>query len=210
MSKVGKAYGSRVGQARWDRNCDIFPDNLIDIRDVARVGKNYGKECPLGCVGVTVESNSNPLEGAFVYVNSTYIGTTNSTGQAEKCGRIEPGNYTEDEGIEVYYEDTQFCPNTNLIVDDTGTGSATVIRNSVTVTIHVQDSEGYPLIAKVWIYQGTTELFGPQLTDENGDTTFCLEDGSNYRAKAELINGDISMSGYFTVSGTSFTVTITY
>ncbi len=187
LAKLGKAFGSIEGQARWDRDCDLYgpggnPDGIINVFDLAMTGKNYGDVCPLGCVDVTVQSNSNPLEGAFVYVNSTYIGKTNSTGQAEKCGRIEPGDYIGDEGIEVYYEGTQFCPNTDLTVDDTGTGSEIVIRKNVTVTVYVEGGTPPYLI---WIEDAWGEkVAGPSLSDGSGDFTACLEDGG-YIAYAE-------------------------
>ncbi len=143
-------------------------------------GKAKGNSCMAQCMKVEAEYYDASKE----LTQDCQVACNVGTGQGS-C-------LTSDDGCCVPYTDDPDC-----------------VSTCTDVTIHVQDSSG-PLSAKVWIYQGTTELFGPQLTDENGDTTFCLEDGSNYRAKAELINGDISMSGYFTVSGTSFTVTITY
>lgn len=66
------------------------------------------------------------------------------------------------------------------------------------VTIHVQDSSGNPLSARVYVYDPNLNLVaGPQHTDENGNTIFCLEEG-NYKAKAVTVS-DFGWSSPFTV-----------
>jgi ABC-type transport system substrate-binding protein len=41
--KVGKAFGSVPGDAKWDSVCDIVPDYRIDLKDYFAVAKKFGR-----------------------------------------------------------------------------------------------------------------------------------------------------------------------
>jgi hypothetical protein len=41
---VGKAYGSVIGDPRYNPNLDINDDGKIDLKDYFTTCKNYGKE----------------------------------------------------------------------------------------------------------------------------------------------------------------------
>ncbi len=42
--RVGKAYGSRPGDPKWDPACDFNHDNIIDLKDYYPVCKHYGED----------------------------------------------------------------------------------------------------------------------------------------------------------------------
>ena len=73
------------------------------------------------------------------------------------------------------------------------------------VTVHVEYSNGNPAVAvDVKIYdEDYSEIAGPQPTDENGDTVFCLEDGT-YIAFAFDNQGYLGQSDFFVVPTTTY------
>jgi len=45
LNIAGKAYGSFEGDPEYDPEADLNKDGHIDMRDLAVVGRNYGKTC---------------------------------------------------------------------------------------------------------------------------------------------------------------------
>lgn len=41
-----EAYGSRPGDPNWNPDCDLNRDGKVDLFDVARAGRNFGKTAP--------------------------------------------------------------------------------------------------------------------------------------------------------------------
>lgn len=145
---VGLSYGSRPGETRYDDIClklrdgddwfcDMYgpgktTDGLVNIFDLAWIGRNFGKDHLAGCVDVTVKADTTPIEGAYVSVvgSGESLGTTNSTGQTTRCCLLDPENY------EVYAvrDGSQVGEDTPLVVDDvTGDGSADIIQTCTDV-----------------------------------------------------------------------------
>ena len=106
LTITGQAYGSEVGQSRYDnicisdgRYCDLNDDGVVDIFDLAKIGKNYGNSC-LACIHVTVHVQNElgqPLfeawlkifTGAYVFVEE---GSTDIYGNY-KTTCLEDGPY---------------------------------------------------------------------------------------------------------------------
>jgi len=40
---VAKAFGSNPTRGRWNPICDLNGDGRVDIQDVARVARNFGR-----------------------------------------------------------------------------------------------------------------------------------------------------------------------
>jgi hypothetical protein len=45
ISAVLDAFGSYPGHPRWNPNCDLDPNNRIDMSDLVLVLENFGKSC---------------------------------------------------------------------------------------------------------------------------------------------------------------------
>lgn len=100
LAPIGKAYGSSRGQQRYDEcvnatrgsYCDLNDDGLINIFDLAKVGKNYGNT-QLACVVVTIhvqDSNGTPIRMAYVEIKTSSDdflenGPTDIDGNYETC-----------------------------------------------------------------------------------------------------------------------------
>jgi len=42
---VAKAYGTKIGDPRWNEDADLYKDGRINIYDLVCIGRNYGKKC---------------------------------------------------------------------------------------------------------------------------------------------------------------------
>jgi len=43
LTRLSKAYGSELGDSKWDEDCDFNRDDKVDASDLFDLGKNYGK-----------------------------------------------------------------------------------------------------------------------------------------------------------------------
>ncbi len=188
LAEIGKAFGSMEGEARWNKNCDLYgpvdnPDGKINVFDLALVGKNYWKTC--GCVDVNVEFVDGPsLPYVDIYIVDPYqfFSTTNSTGHTIRCGFLNQGDYS----IQAIYNGELFG-STSLTVDVNESGSATISGDCIHVIIHVQESVNNPIpeaYVKLWDKVGTLLDEGDADSFGNFKTTACLVDDINYEAKA--------------------------
>ena len=150
LTITGQAYGSKAGEERYDDTClrlvddpeypidwfcDVYgpgktTDGLVNVFDLAWIGKNYGNEHLAGCVDVTVKfNNDDPIEGADVSVvgSGESIGTTNSTGQTTRCCVFDtPGPYQVK--VKAMKDGSQVGEDTPLDVDVKGDGSADIVQ----------------------------------------------------------------------------------
>lgn len=58
LSIVAKAFGSKLGDANWNKVADLDGNGIVDISDVNKVANNYGK-------GVTSESKPSGISSIF-------------------------------------------------------------------------------------------------------------------------------------------------
>ncbi len=178
---LGQSYGSKKGEPRYDNicvnngwYCDLNDDGIVNIFDLAKIGKNYENTILAGCVDVTVEFESGtPLPYADVYVVNTYqfFGTTNSTGQTTRCCFLDPGNYF----VNASYNNEQFGSDTSLSVVGDGSGCTTIIGSCVNVIVHVHNQIGDPLYAMVQIWASGVLIMTDKTDPASGNAYFCLQ-----------------------------------
>lgn len=46
INRIAAAYGSRPGSSKWDPECDLNGDGIIDIFDVATAARHFGETAP--------------------------------------------------------------------------------------------------------------------------------------------------------------------
>ncbi|NIO44861.1 MAG: hypothetical protein GTN36_04910 [Candidatus Aenigmarchaeota archaeon] len=194
---LGQSYGSRKGESRYDDicinitngwYCDLNDDGIVNIFDLAKIGKNYGKTTLAGCVNINVEFESGTrLPYADVYVNnpSQFFGTTNSNGQVTRCCFLDPGDYF----VNADYNNEQFGSDTSLSVIGNGSGNTTIIGNCVHLIVHVQESINDPIYqapVKIWDNDAVPDPLDTGLTNPSGDfkTNVCLIEDIFYTARA--------------------------
>ncbi len=86
LIRLGKAFGSTPSDSRWDPYCDLYgpggnSDGIINVFDLARVGKNYWNSC-WACSIVTIHVQDEYGEPMYVRVrvlkndeNETEVGS---------------------------------------------------------------------------------------------------------------------------------------
>lgn len=86
-------------------------------------GEPLGFGWSQSCVVISVRFyDGTPIEGANVYANSIFLGTTNANGQIKICGLLTQGNYI----LKAYYGGNQYGKDTALTVNPDGSGSAVI------------------------------------------------------------------------------------
>ena len=43
MSVAARAFGSYPGHERWNNAADINKDDIVDVRDIASIGRKFGE-----------------------------------------------------------------------------------------------------------------------------------------------------------------------
>lgn len=99
LALIGSGYGSVNGTERYEKctnitegfYCDLNDDGKVDVFDLAKVGKNFGKEC-LACVQVTIHvyDDFGPIFNTYVELwcdpqNKCDSGLTDIDGNWERC-----------------------------------------------------------------------------------------------------------------------------